>query len=133
LVQWPDISEKDNFTIGVYNNATAYDYLSSNFSGKLADGIPIKISDIATPEEAVDCQIVFIPISSKDEEPIISFIRKINFKNKLIITDYKLETTGAHIGFFAHKNKLTYNFNPVLIENSGLKMSPKFLSLGKAM
>lgn len=118
----------EKVTIGVVGNSKALIELES-----LADKYPnISLKKISGGESVNDCQMIFLPSAQSRNISLIQ--NKIgNSPIVLVVEDQSLVSQGAEIAFFMDGNKLKFLLNKSAIEEAGVTISDKLLTVAKVI
>ncbi len=118
----------ENVTIGVVGNSKTLIELES-LSSKYQN---ISIKKIAGSGSIENCQMVFLPSAqSRNFSAIQSKIGSAPII--LVAEDESLISKGAEIAFFMEGNKLKFILNKSAINDSGVKVNDKLLSVAKVV
>ncbi len=132
LIDWPENTFKHNsdpFRLCLIGNDPFGAALESLHNKKVR-GHPLTIQRHLRLNNIDQCQMLFI--SRQEEEQIPTILKTINHAPTLTISEVPLfaEKSG-HIRFFLNNNKLSLEVNLNAINQSGLKISSRILSLAK--
>ena len=118
----------EQVTIGVVGNSKALIELES-----LASKYPgISVKKISGSESIENCQMVFLP--SAQSRNFSAIQSKIGSAPIILVTeDESLISKGAEIAFFMEGNKLKFTLNKSAIDDSGVTVSDKLLSVAKVV
>lgn len=115
-------------TISVFGETENMDELKKFFKGKKNAGSNIELKIINTEEEAIRCQIIYLPASASSKLP--SLLKVTSGKNVLIVTEDDLAKKGATISFFIDDERLKFKINKTALLKSGIEASEGLLKLG---
>jgi hypothetical protein len=128
-VEWPAQSKSGQFTIGVIGNQTIASELQTIAQTQKAGGLPIKVENFSSVNEASNCQLVYL--ASAKSGMLGNMVSLTNGKAILIVGDGKdLATKGAGISFVIDGEKLKFDICRKHIESHGLKCSASLMNLG---
>ena len=118
----------EQVTIGVVGNSKALIELES-----LASKYPsITVKKISGSESIENCQMVFLP--SAQSRNFSAIQSKIGSSPIILVAeDESLIPKGAEIAFFMEGNKLKFTLNKSAIDDSGVTVSDKLLSVAKVV
>ena len=130
-VEWPKDSAPEPGTtrialLGQIPFAAALEVLN----GKILQGRKLVVKRIEKPQDAGDCQVVFI---SSSEKPRISQIIS-EFKNRPILTVSEVEgfaERGGIVNLVAGQNRINMEINREVARESRLSISSQLLKLAK--
>ncbi|MBS4097423.1 MAG: YfiR family protein [Sulfuricella sp.] len=99
--------------------------------GTLVKDRRVEIATLGVKDDIHECQILFVPTSAERYlERIVALARGAGI---LIVGDTEgYAQRGAMINFYLEAGKIRFEINQDAIRQSGLKVSSKLLSLGKA-
>lgn len=124
-IKWPGSSP--TFTIGILGKSEMSTELSTSMKGKQVDGKAIEVKIIASPQDALNCQMVYVPASKSKE--IVEVISTIGNKDVLVVTENDLSDKGAAISFLTVDEKLRFKINQDVLNKGGMQVSGGLLSL----
>ena len=132
-IKWPEASfkEKDSpFVIAVLGKDPFGPSLTTVMKGRKAGEHPIKVVAIASIDELLDCQLLFMPSASEKQLPkVLEFYKD---KSTLIVAESALAAeNGAHVGMYLEKSKLSFTINAVAAKHAKLELSSELLKLAK--
>lgn len=123
-IEWP--SGKKNVTVGIAGKSGVSKELS-NFAASKGN---MTVLDIAGPNEAGKCDIIFLP-NSEDSE-LSAYNSAIGSKSVLVVSENSdLTGKGSDIGFYLESGKLRFLIDEKSIRNKKMIPSSKLLALGK--
>lgn len=127
-VQWPDFAEPGEFVIGVIGNNDVYNQLNASYNGKPRGKKTYVIKKFTNAAEVTACHVLYIDKSKSHEFEAVN--AKIQGKPTLVITDKSgLGNKGSGINFKTVDNKLKFELNQKVLENSNLKVSSTLTSM----
>jgi hypothetical protein len=127
-VQWPNESEPGDFVIGVIGDEQLFNTLKAWYDGKAKGAKKYSIKKLAAPNEAGDCNVVYLGKSKNREFDDIKIT--ITGKPVLTITDGNgLGQKGSCINFKVVDGKLKFELNQAVIGTSNLKVSSQLTSM----
>jgi hypothetical protein len=130
-VEWPkdSVAEAGAVRIGLLGNIP-YAEAMQVLNGKTLQGRKLVIKRIEKPEDAGDCQVVFI---SSSEKPRIAQIIS-EFKSRPILTVSEVEgfaERGGIVNLIAGQNRINMEINREVAKESRLSISSQLLKLAK--
>ncbi|UII23003.1 YfiR family protein [Fulvivirga ligni] len=127
-IQWPSSDQSQNFVIAVIGDDEVYNTLNTWYGGKLRGNKKFVVKKFGSPSEISECHILYVAKgSSKDFDTIKGQLAN---KSTLIITDKPgLGEKGSGINFRTVNNKLAFELNQKVIEESRLKVSGQLSSM----
>lgn len=127
-VQWPNESEPGDFIIGVIGDEQLFNTLKQWYDGKAKGAKKYSIRKLGAPNEAGDCNVVYLGKSKNREFDDIR--TTITGKPVLTITDGNgLGQKGSCINFKVVDGKLKFELNQAVIGTSNLKVSSQLTSM----
>lgn len=124
-IKWPNTS--GSFTIGILGRSDIQSELLTAMKGKQVDGKEVEIKIISSIEEALSCQMVYVPTNKSKELPAL--LTAISSKDVLVVTENDLSEKGAGISFITVEDKLRFKINQEVLSKGGLQVSGGLLSL----
>lgn len=125
-IEWSNNNDQSKFTIAVLGDSRITIPLLEISSGKKIRGKTMYVKQVASVEDAEDCQVLFVPQDYKGDVENIAL--KLSGRSVLIITEEKDACRkGAHINFYIDDGKLKFEINLKAAIRSGLKMSSDLL------
>ncbi len=135
FITWPDGAFSDAsapVVIGILGNETVAKVLRESVRDKKVGERPILVRDLATPQEAAECQIVFLDRS--DDKRVGEYLAVLVSKPILTVSDDDNFTEeGGVIKLYEQQNKLRIEINVDEAARSNLTVSSKLLSLAKVV
>ena len=127
-IEWPDIS--GDFTIGVMGDSPVVKELESLAKTKKAKGKNIIIKKIATPEEALNCNLVYVCSGKSSSAKLIN--EKVKGKSILVVGEREgLAKKGAALSFITlDDDVLKFEINKIVLEQNKLKIPSVLSNLG---
>jgi hypothetical protein len=127
-VQWPNEGEPGEFVVGVIGDDNVFNTLKQWYDGKPKGSKKYVIKKLASPAEAIDCQVVYVGKSkNRDFEAIRT---NTTGKSVLTITDGNgLGQKGSCINFKVIDGKLKFELNQATVTGSNLKISTQLSSM----
>ncbi len=128
-IEWPNLSNQNEFVIGVYGNDDIVTELKKLASSKKINNKSIVVKSVKSPSEVSNAQLFFIPESkSGNISEVVSFF---NNKPTLIVSEKKGACAdGTAINYTLLEGKLKYEICRKNIESHQLKVDQKLISLG---
>ncbi|MCC7303390.1 MAG: YfiR family protein [Bacteroidia bacterium] len=127
-IEWPSTGQ--DFVIGVVGDSPIIKELESMAKAKKAKGRPIIIKKISTADEALQCQLVYVPPGKSSMTKSIA--EKIKGKPVLLVGEREGQARkGAAMSFVTmDDDTLKFEFNQAVLEQNGLKMPSALSKLG---
>lgn len=126
-VEWPDAT--GDFVIGVVGDSPIKKELVILSENKKAKGRKIVVKAIASPEDALACNMIYIPSSKSAQLKLIA--EKVKGKSILIVAEREgLAKKGAAISFLVDDDDaLKFDLNKSVLESQSLKVANLLLQL----
>ena len=127
-VQWPNEADAGDFVVGVIGDENVFNTLKQWYEGKPRGTKKYIIKKLETPEEAADCQVVYV---GKSKNKVFDNIKtNTTGKSVLTITDGNgLGQKGSCINFKVIDGKLKFELNQGTVNASNLKVSGQLTSM----
>lgn len=127
-VQWPNETDGGEFVVGVIGDDDVFKTLQTWYDGKPKGTKKYSIRKLNSPEEAANCQVVYVGRSkSRSFDEIKTSIAG---KSVLTITDGNgLGQKGSCINFKVIDGKLKFELNQNVVTSSNLKVSGQLTSM----
>lgn len=127
-VEWPD--NEGDFVIGVVGESPVKKELQELAKTKKAKGRQIVVISIATPTDALLCNMVYIPTSKSSE--LKALLEKVKDKSILIVAEREgMAKRGAGISFVIDDDDaLKFDINKSVIDSHSLKIASMLIKLG---
>jgi hypothetical protein len=130
-IDWPANDNSTEFVIGVYGNSPLTEELNRSVAGKHVGFRTISVKVFKTLDEAMKCQILFIPTSESGN--LKKMTDELKGKPILVVCEKEgLCRKGAGISIFLDDDddyKTKFEMNKNSIENNGLVVSKMLLRL----
>ena len=130
-IEWPPDQTTDDFVIGIVGDSPIKKELQTLAETKKAKGKKIVIKIINTPDDALTCNMIFIPAQKSAQlKPIAD---KIKGKHVLLVAEREgLAKKGAAISFAVNDDdSLEFDFNKSVLESHDLKIANILMQLGE--
>jgi len=129
-VEWPESQSKGDFVVCVLGNSPIIKDLQGLAANKKMKGRNIVIRNCATPEETVNCHLVYV--SSAKSSMVKQLKDQTKEKPVLIVGEREgLAKKGAGLSFVTmDDDELKFDINKKEIETHQLKVSSSLLTLG---
>lgn len=126
-MSWPS-NNKTEFVIVVFGKSKVYDEMMKGLSGKIVNGLPVKVvqaEDIATVGEP---QILYV---SEGKTAQLDEIKKLTSGKAVLIIGERegLHKKGAGMSFIAVDNKLRIDINSIELTGRNIKTSTQMQAL----
>jgi hypothetical protein len=127
-IEWPDL--QGDFVVGVMGDSPVLKELETLARTKKAKGHNIVIKKIATPEEAANCQLVYVCESKSSLVKTLN--EKLRGKSVLVVGEREgLAKKGAALSFITlDDDVLKFEINKTVIEQNKLKIPTVLSNLG---
>jgi len=130
FVEWSNIPAPDVFNICIVGDDPFGLALDQLVKGKTAYNRKIQIRRLKEPGEARQCQIVFM--RREEEVKAARVIEAVRGMQVLTVSERrKFATMGGMVVFLMKEGHLTVSINSEAVENAGLRVSAKLMSLAK--
>jgi len=127
-VQWPNEGEAGDFVVGVIGDENVFNTLKLWYDGKAKGSKKYVIKKLASPDEATNCQVVYVGKSKNRDFDIIK--TSVTGKSVLTITDGNgMGQKGSCINFKVIDGKLKFEMNQTTLSGSNLKVSTQLSSM----
>lgn len=125
-IDW-DLSNTNEFTIGVLGSSSIYNSLLEISKTKTVNDKRIVILHFNKPEEITNCNILFI--SANSSHSLSPILAKVNKGTLTISEEAGLAEEGTAFNFVVRNDKLKFEANVKSINAAGLKASSQLLKL----
>lgn len=133
FVEWPNSTfEKSEsaFVIGVLGEDPFGTMLDSLVQGESVQGRRLVIRRLASREEAVKCQILFV--SDSEEGRLSEILKELAGKSILTVSDIRSFTRlGGAIRFTVEGNRVRFEINVAAAQRARLSVSSQLLKLAR--
>lgn len=128
-VEWPEASQNNIFTIGVFGDQDLYKNLQNFYANRSVKGQKVRVEFYSNINELGTAHVIYLADdNNKDFEAVKG---KLAGKPSLLITDgRKLGKEGSCINFVENSGKLQFEINKNSFEQNHLKVSSQLLSMG---
>lgn len=129
-VEWPEGAVKQDFVMGVSGDSPILTEVQNLAKAKKVKGKTILVKKIATPDEALECNMVFI--CSRKSLGLKPVLEKVKGKPILIVGETEgLADKGAALSFvILDDDNLKFDINKKALEAQSLKISTQLVNLG---
>jgi uncharacterized protein DUF4154 len=130
FVEWPSsvTTKSDVFNICILGQDPFGSALDHTFAGETISGKGIAAKRISTPQEAVNCQILFM--SSAEEGRLNKIIEAIDKGAVLTVSDMpQFSQRGGMIQFVLDGKKVRFEVNLTAVQRAGLTLSSELLKV----
>jgi hypothetical protein len=124
-MQWNNVGNE--FVIGVYGSAQAFQEIDKGFAGKQYKGKNIRIVTVSSPQQSRTCQIVYLAGNEKNE--LVSFYNQAKSLGVLFVSEDDLVKEGLPISFLIKNNRLAFKLGRSAMDETGIRVSSSLLSL----
>ena len=127
-IQWPENSVKSEFVIGVYGNSNIYQHLLNYTKGKSLGQKKIRIVQISSLDQAVNCQLLVV--TQQKSSQMNSIVNHPNLKNTLIVGDKPgTIAEGGAIEFALVDNKMKFRISEDNANKHNIRISKSLLDM----
>lgn len=129
-IEWPEAQSKGDFVVGVYGDSPIQKELQVLATSKKLKGRNIVIKNLAKPEDAAGCHLMYVSSSKSSAVKVIK--EQMKDKPVLIVGEREgLAKKGAALSFVTlDDDALQFDINKKEIEQHQLKISSQLISLG---
>jgi hypothetical protein len=129
-VEWPEAQSKGDFLVCILGDSPIQKELAGLAATKKLKGRTIVIKTISKPEEAIGCQLLYLPSSKSGN--IKALKEQMLTKPILIVGEREgLAKKGAELSFVTlDDDALKFDINKKEIESHQLKISSQLITLG---
>ena len=129
-VEWPRTEGAKQFSIGILGKDPFGETLEKIVQQKTVNGRPVVIRHLRTPEEAKECDMVYLGTL----EMLASLLRAVGHSNILTVGDSRqFISGGGMIGFVIVDDSVRFEVNTANISKAGLTASARLLQLAKSV
>jgi hypothetical protein len=133
FVEWPPDSYRDAGA-PLMICIVGHDPFSQSLEGELrtrtVGGHPVEVKTLRATDKLSACQIVFVPVTEKDQADRI--VRGLKGSRTLTVGETEgFAVLGGIINLTVEGNKVHFEINQVAAERAGLKISSRLLSIAK--
>jgi len=129
-IEWPEAQSKGDFVVGVYGDSPIQKELQVLAASKKLKGRNIVIKTLTKPEDALGCQLMYVP--AKQSSVVKTLKEQMKDKPILIVGEREgLARKGAALSFVTlEDDALKFDINKKEIEQHQLKISSQLINLG---
>ncbi len=134
FVEWPSsvIAKSDVYNICILGQDPFGPALDATLAGETIGGKNISAKRISTPQEAVDCQILFM--SAAEENQLNRIIEALDKGAILTVSDMpRFSRRGGMIQFVVEGKKVRFEVNLTAVQRAGLTLSSELLKVATAV
>ena len=118
--------EGEKITIGVLGNSPVLLELSA----LIKQNPNIELSKISGADAVISCDMIYLPSAQSRNFELVQ--KHISNRSIVIVAeDETLIDQGAEFAFYSEEGRLKFAINKMAVDDSGVKMSARLLSLGK--
>jgi hypothetical protein len=133
FVEWPPDSYRDP-SAPLMICIVGHDPFNQSLEGELrtrtVGGRPVEVKTLIPNDKLSACQIVFVPVTEKDQADRI--VRSLKGSKTLTVGETEgFAVLGGVINLTVEGNKVHFEINQVAAERAGLKISSRLLSIAK--
>jgi hypothetical protein len=133
-IGWTESSKQGDFVIGVVRDREIADWLGKLSAGKKFGFQNVVIKEFKSPEEVVDCQVVYVSSNVNFNKHASTIVDKVNGGSTLIITESEGACdSGAMINFVVRDDKLKFEIHKANAAKFGLQISSKLEGMSNAI
>ena len=130
-INWPETGSNKEFVIGIYGKSPVYDQLQRYAKNRSVGNKPIAVREIRSIDEAVSCQLVFIP--SSQSRVISSLKSQLDNRACLIVSEKEGSiASGSTVEFLLQDNKLKFRISEERAKEQNLVISRSLLNMAMA-
>ncbi len=131
FVEWPakvTATKVDSFTICVLGQDPFGPALDAALAGETIAGKNVAVKRILSPQDAVNCRILFI--SSSEDNQLKLILAALNDTSVLTVSDLpQFSRRGGMVQFILDGNRVRFEVNLAPAEHAGLTLSSELLKL----
>jgi YfiR/HmsC-like len=134
FVEWPPsvTAKSDVFNVCILGQDPFGPALDTTLAGETISGKNIAAKRISTPQEAVNCQILFM--SSAEETRLGKIIETLDKGAVLTVSDMpQFSQRGGMIQFVLEGKKVRFEVNLTAVQRAGLTLSSELLKVATAV
>lgn len=133
-IGWTESAKKGDFVIGVVRDKEIADWMTKLSTGKKFGFQNVVIKEFKSPEEVVDCQVVYVSSNVNFGKHASTIVDKVNGGSTLIITESEGATKfGSMINFVVREDKLKFEIHKANAAKFGLQISSKLEGMSNAI
>jgi hypothetical protein len=133
-IGWTESAKQGDFVIGVVRDKEVADWLTQLSAGKKFGFQDVVIKEFKSPEEIVDCQVVYVSSNVNFSKNASLIIDKVKGGGTLIITETEGAcNSGSMINFVIREDKLKFEIHKGNAAKSGLQISSKLEAMSNAI
>jgi hypothetical protein len=134
FVEWPSNTpaDKGDFTVCVLGNDPFGSTLDATLAGETIRGKNVVAKRISTPQESVNCQILFL--STAEAAQINKIMESLDNAAVLTVSDIpQFSQRGGMIQFVLEGNRIRFEVNLTATRRAGLSLSSELLKVATAV
>ncbi|MBR8537042.1 YfiR family protein [Carboxylicivirga sediminis] len=133
-IGWTESAKQGDFVIGVVRDKEIADWMSKLSAGKKFGFQNVVIKEFKSPEEVVDCQVVYVSSNVNFSKHAATIVSKVNGGSTLIITEAEGAcNSGSMINFVVRDDKLKFEIHKGNAAKFGLQISSKLEGMSNAI
>ncbi len=133
-IGWTETAKEGDFVIGVVRDKEIADWMSKLSAGKKFGFQNVVIKQFKSPEEVVDCQVVYVSSNVNFGKHASTIVDKVNGGSTLIITESEGAcNSGSMINFVVREDKLKFEIHKANAAKFGLQVSSKLEGMSNAI
>ncbi|MBN1951464.1 MAG: YfiR family protein [Bacteroidales bacterium] len=127
-INWPESNAGNDFVIGVYGNSPVFNQLQEYAKNRRVGTKPIVVRRINSDNEALNCQLVFVPTSSSGK--ISGLKSQLGNRSCLIVSEKEGSiSSGSTVEFMLKDDKLGFRINEERAKQQNLEVSRALLNM----
>ncbi|MBS2213027.1 YfiR family protein [Carboxylicivirga mesophila] len=133
-IGWTESAKQGDFVIGVVRDREIADWMTKLSAGKKFGFQNVVIKEFKSPEEVVDCQVVYVSSNVNFSKHAATIVSKVNGGSTLIITEAEGAcNSGSMINFVVRDDKLKFEIHKGNAAKFGLQISSKLEGMSNAI
>jgi len=129
FTQWPNLAASNSFNICVLAE-NPFDVAFERLNGKQIENLPVRTRIVRTPEEAVNCHILFVPASGhRAMQNIANTLKDAPILIVSEVNDYNPNDVMIMLG--EEGGRINFQINHSATQRAGLNVSSKLLRLAR--
>lgn len=130
FVEWPTTESADHVTIAVLGTDPFGPLLEETVRTRALQTKTLVLKRVATPDEALRAQIVFVCASEKAR--LADVLRALSGGGILTVSDIDgFARRGGMVGFVLEQRRVRFEINAEAAEKAGLRVSSRLLNLAR--
>lgn len=133
FIDWParkTTEVEEEFTFAILGQDELATVLATAWSTKTVQGRPVFVRCVRRPQDARDCQMLFIAAS--EEKRVAEVLTALEGTSVLTVADVpSFASRGGMVNFLDDQGRVSFEINPENARRAGLKISAKLLALAR--